>query len=76
MNHENAKERKHENDRLFYIKELRSEECFCGRWKQSGYSFCYGCYRELPRDMQAALYRRMGEGYELAYEEAVRWLIA
>jgi len=36
------------SDKAFYVKELASEECFCGR--------------------------KMGFGYELAYEEAVRWL--
>ncbi len=55
----------------FYAKELDSEECQCGRTKKSRMSFCYSCYRSLPRDIQRALYARIGKGYEEAYEEAV-----
>ena len=62
------------NERGFYIKELRSEECFCGKAKKRGWSFCYLCYRSLPRDMQRDLWRRIGFGYEEAYEAAVKWL--
>ena len=58
----------------FYLKELRSNECFCGKSKKRGYSFCTGDYLALPGDIQRALYKRIGEGYEQAYEEAVKWL--
>ena len=63
-----------EKDVRFYLQELQSEECQCGRWKKPGYSFCFICYRRLPRDMQRALYRRVFDGYEEAYEEAVAFL--
>lgn len=62
------------NDRAFYIETRKAEECLCGREKSSGRSFCYRCYKELPGDMQRALYRKMGDGYEEAFEEAVAWL--
>ncbi len=62
------------SDRRFYLDELASDECFCGRGKQSGRSFCYGCYKSLPPEMQKALWQRMGDGYEGAYDEAVAWL--
>lgn len=58
----------------FYIRELDSEQCLCERPKWRGRSFCYNCYKSLPPDMQRALYRRIGEGYEEAYETAVKWL--
>ena len=58
----------------FYYRELKSSECFCGKSKKPRHSFCVGCYRELPRDKQKNLYQKIGEGYELAYEEAVKWL--
>jgi len=58
----------------FYIKELRSEQCQCGRPKKPGRSFCYWCYSSLPREMQRDLYQSIGDGYEAAYEEAVAWL--
>ncbi len=58
----------------FYAKELDSEECQCGRTKKSRMSFCYTCYKSLPRDIQRALYALIGSGYEEAYEEAVACL--
>jgi hypothetical protein len=62
------------SDRAFYVETLKSEECLCGRVKKPGNSFCFRCYKELPADMQKALYRKMGDGYEEAFEEAVAWL--
>jgi len=61
-------------DRLFFIKELKSDECRCGRTKKPGRSFCYFCYRKLPRSLQQDLYNRIGSGYEQAYEAACRYL--
>jgi len=77
-------------DWKFYADELMSEECWCGREKRRHYSFCWRCYRKLPADLQKALYRKIpaclpsavrqawlsgrGEGYEDAYEEAVKYL--
>jgi hypothetical protein len=58
----------------FYLRELRGEECQCGKAKKSGHSFCWECYKSLPNDMQRALYRRYGYGYEEAYDAAVKWL--
>lgn len=63
-----------ESDRLFYAGVLKGEECQCGRYKQPGYALCFRCYRELPGDLKRALYRRMGEGFEAAYDEAVSYL--
>ncbi len=61
-------------DRAFYIKELGSEECQCGKPKKRGFSFCYGCYFSLPKDTRRDLYQKLGEGYEAAYEAAVAFL--
>ena len=62
------------SDREFYVEMLKSEECLCERPKKRGYPFCYRCYQGLPGELKQGLYLRMGEGYESAYEEAVRWL--
>lgn len=62
------------SDTKFYIDELRSDECQCGRTKKPGYSFCYKCYSSLPMDMRNDLYQQMGDGYEEAYDAAVHWL--
>jgi len=63
-----------DKDWIWYWDELQSEGCLCGRPKKSRHSFCFRCYRALPQDMQRALYRRLGCGYEEAFEEAVRYL--
>jgi hypothetical protein len=63
-----------DKDTAFYLKELRSEECVCGRPKKCGRSFCYKCYASLPGHMKKALYNHIMAGYGEAYDEAVKWL--
>ena len=62
------------DDRKFYLDTLRSNECQCGKGKKPRYSLCWGCYHELPRELQIALYKPIGNGYEDAYDEAVIYL--
>lgn len=62
------------DDMQFYLTELQSEECMCGKGKQKGKSFCYHCYSSLPREMQRDLYRHIADGYGEAYDKAVVWL--
>jgi hypothetical protein len=61
-------------DDLQIIQDLNGTVCLCGKTKESGHSFCYGCYRRLPRPMGSHLYRRVGQGYEEAFEAAARQL--
>ncbi|MDY0187814.1 MAG: hypothetical protein RBR16_07825 [Syntrophus sp. (in: bacteria)] len=61
-------------DMQFYARELQGEECVCLGKKSSGYSFCYKCYKSLPQEMQKALYRKIGDGHEEAYEAAAQYL--
>jgi hypothetical protein len=56
------------------VRDLRGTLCACGRGKQTGNSFCYRCYGSLPKDMQRALYRLVGDGYEAAYAAALQFL--
>lgn len=63
-----------QRDRIWYIKEFKGNECTCGQTKRSRSSFCYACFKSLPRTYQMALYQKMGDGYEEAYEDAVEWL--
>jgi hypothetical protein len=63
-----------DKDTDFYISELMSEQCQCGRHKKIRFSFCWPCYNTLPGYLQSGLYQDMGKGYEEAYEEAVEWL--
>lgn len=52
------------------IAELRGGLCRCGAAKQPRQTFCRSCYFTLPAKMRSALYRRIGEGYEQAYQAA------
>lgn len=63
-----------QEDRKFYAGVLRSEECFCGKFKKHGFAVCYKCYQLLPKDLQTALNRKIGVGFEEAYEETVKYL--
>lgn len=59
----------------FYYEQLMSNECFCGEYKQKRYSFCFICYHELPEEIREELSRhKIGQGYEAAYEAAVKSL--
>ena len=61
-------------ERKFYLDTFKSDECLCGRSKKPRFAFCYQCYKKLPPDMQRALYKPFGGGYEQAFEAACKWL--
>lgn len=64
-----------DSDKGFYLKVMMCEECpHCDRWKRRGASFCYRDYKRLPVELQRALWRRIGRGYEKAFEAAFAWL--
>ena len=44
--------------------------CRCGALKRTKQPFCNTCYDKLPRQYQVALYKRLGEGFEEAYQRA------
>jgi hypothetical protein len=63
------------NDRQFYLDVLKSNECACGREKPPRYAFCGRCYHSLPGDMMLAIsFLKLGQGFENAYEDAVKYL--
>lgn len=53
------------------VRELAGNRCQCGLTKNKGQTFCRHCYFKLPRDICLTLYRRIGEGYEEAYQAAI-----
>jgi len=63
-----------DKDQQFYIEEFESEECQCGRSKRPTNAFCFMCYSSLPSDMQKALWQKIGDGFEQAYDEALKYL--
>lgn len=69
-----AEERQKIKDWEWYFKELMSEQCACEKSKRRGHSFCYAGYTALPKELRKALWRRIGLGYEEAYEEAHKYL--
>lgn len=56
------------------VKELGSEECYCGAKKRSMQTFCRAEYYALPVEMRMALYNRIGNGYKEAYQDAREFL--
>ena len=62
-------------DFKFYFNELKSDGCMCGARKQPGKSFCWTCWKKLPLELQRALYRRIGSGYEQACDDAHAFLM-
>ncbi len=65
-----------DDDLKFYITELKSDECQCGRSKKPGLSFCPRCFYLLPPYMRTDLYQKIGHGYEESYDLAVKFLNA
>lgn len=59
------------------IAELQATKCTsCFGVKKRAQTFCGFCYHALPREMQTALYRRVGAGYQEARDAAVACLAA
>ena len=56
------------------IEALKSGRCACGNSKQTGMAFCYRCWLQLPRNVRQALYRKIGEGFEAAYDVGCQFL--
>ena len=62
-------------DDLQLVRSLRMTVCpVCGKVKRPAQTFCYRDYRNLPREMQLALYNRLGEGYAEAVVKALNFL--
>ena len=53
------------------LNQLTAGVCACGAAKQRKHSFCRACYRALPRDVRNALWAKILDGYEGAYEIAL-----
>jgi hypothetical protein len=58
----------------YYGRILILPECACGKPKKRGMAFCYNCFIELPKLEKSLLYKRVGQGFEQAYESAIRYL--
>lgn len=58
------------------VRSLMSEQCPCCKGpKIKRNTFCQRCYFNLGRGLRNALYQRVGEGYEEAFEAACLLLI-
>lgn len=56
------------------VRSLAGTVCACGRMKVAKQSFCQKCYFVLPKPQRMALYRRLDDGYPVAYSEALETL--
>ena len=56
------------------VSELKGVTCRCGSMKARSQTFCRKCYFRLPHIFRNALYRKVGEGYEEACDQAVEHL--
>lgn len=56
------------------VKELRGDTCQCNGSKISGHTFCRACFLKLPVSLRSRLYKRVGQGYEKAYADALAHL--
>lgn len=60
----------------FALYDLKQTSCRCGAGKAPLRTFCRECYYSLPEPIRKALYKRIGQGYEGAYSEALKYLAA
>ncbi len=58
------------------LRELAGIHCRCGANKQPRNTFCQRCFYTLPKEKRNDLYKRIGAGYEEAYEAACEFLNA
>jgi len=63
-----------DDDLLFYLNQLRSEECYCGRTKKYGFALCYGCWTQLDGETAKHLNRQICRGFEEAFDRAIKEL--
>lgn len=57
------------------VKSLVSEVCpACDKTKKERQTFCSRCYYKLSGAQRKALYRLIGEGYEHAFDDAMKTL--
>lgn len=73
MSRNNELENKHDRRRRL-VDELSGDTCQCGKPKQRMNTFCRSCYYSLSPAQRKALYHRIGEGYEEAYDVAIATL--
>lgn len=56
--------------------EFNGNKCRCGSEKRAYVTFCGKCFYALPHNIRIMLRRKLGEGYEEAYESAVQFLVS
>ena len=56
------------------VRILLAPRCVCHKAKKPRMAFCGDCFHGLPPAMQKALYRRIGSGFEEAYQAAKEWM--
>lgn len=58
-----------------YQRELASNECLCGGWKNPGEAFCTNCWRNLPVEFRQRLRGQLSPAWAVAYDDAQEYLV-
>ena len=58
------------------LKMLVSTTCRCGISKKKMQVFCNTCYFKLPEKMRRNLYKKVGDGFKEAVNDAVEYMEA
>ena len=61
-------------DLQFYLDQVQSEECICGRTKKDCFPFCWRCFKSLPEELQEKCRYGVNLTFPETYEEAVKFL--
>jgi hypothetical protein len=62
-------------DEHFRQKIFFGQKCpTCHGSKRKANAFCYTCYHKLPERLRQKLWRRFGDGFEAAFDEARTYL--
>lgn len=60
--------------KTWYVEQLLSNVCQCGKRKKPHMSFCPNCFFRLPEEKRDDLYKQWLHGYEESYDAAVEYL--
>lgn len=58
----------------YYARILIDPSCQCGRKKNDNMGLCFICFDSLSPEVKRGLYKKVGHGFEQAYESALKEL--
>jgi hypothetical protein len=68
--------RENQRDTKFYVANYQGKECICGRRKGVEISFCFDCFKMLPKRLKEGLKGALDdEGYHFTWNQAYDYLV-